>query len=124
MPIFSGPYISHVPEIRTFTIDNEDKFLVLASDGLYDFIRRRDIARALPHLISLERKKLTKKDEPKSDSDLLTKEVIAKGILNVCVEKAARKEDLTVDFFRNLPPGKNKRMLIDDVTILVVDLEH
>ena len=112
-----------MPEIRTFTLEKEDKFLVLASDGLFDWMKRRDITKAIPHFISLERKKLQENEKGKSDHELMTKEVLARGLMEVCVERAAKKENLTVDFFKKLAPGKEKRMLIDDLTVLVLDLE-
>ena len=86
-------------------------------------MRRRDITKAIPHFISLERKKLQESEKGKSDHELMTKEVLARGLMEVCIERAAKKEDLTVDFFKKLSPGKEKRMLIDDVTVLVLDLE-
>jgi pyruvate dehydrogenase phosphatase len=44
IPQFTGPYIDHRPEIKTFEITSSDKFLVLASDGLWDEIKRRESA--------------------------------------------------------------------------------
>ena len=33
---FTGPYVEHRPEITTFNIAANDKYLVLATDGLWD----------------------------------------------------------------------------------------
>jgi len=33
---FTGPYITHKPDIKSFEINKDDKYLILASDGLWD----------------------------------------------------------------------------------------
>lgn len=44
IPIFSGPYITHKPDIKVFELTKDDKWLVLASDGLWDEISRKKAA--------------------------------------------------------------------------------
>ena len=41
IPNFNGPYITHVPEITMIDLTNKDRFLILASDGLWDEISRK-----------------------------------------------------------------------------------
>ena len=36
IPTFTGPYITHKPDIKTFELSRDDKYLILASDGLWD----------------------------------------------------------------------------------------
>ena len=33
---FTGPYITHKPDIKTFELTKKDKYLIMASDGLWD----------------------------------------------------------------------------------------
>lgn len=40
---FTGPYISHEPEIRQFDISKNEKYLVLGTDGLWDEIKEVDV---------------------------------------------------------------------------------
>ena len=47
IPKYTGPYISHVPDIQVLPLTKDDEFLVLASDGLWDEIPRK----AVPGLI-------------------------------------------------------------------------
>jgi serine/threonine protein phosphatase PrpC len=38
----SKPYVSHLPEIYKYNISNNDKFLIIACDGLWDIISNQD----------------------------------------------------------------------------------
>lgn len=44
IPEFTGPYISHVPDIQVFELKKNDEWFVLASDGLWDEISRKKAA--------------------------------------------------------------------------------
>ena len=41
IPIFSGPYITHEPDIQVYELAPEDKFVILASDGLWNNCPRK-----------------------------------------------------------------------------------
>lgn len=47
IPNFNGPYISHLPEIKVFDLTKDDQYLVLASDGLWDEMKRSKAAELL-----------------------------------------------------------------------------
>ncbi len=40
---FKGPYISHVPEIKVFELDRNDRYLILSSDGMWDELKNDDV---------------------------------------------------------------------------------
>jgi len=40
---FNGPYITHKPDIKTFELQKNDRFLILGSDGLWDEVHRDEI---------------------------------------------------------------------------------
>jgi len=42
IPIYTGPYIEYRPDIQVHKLTKNDKYLVLASDGLWDEIKRKD----------------------------------------------------------------------------------
>jgi pyruvate dehydrogenase phosphatase len=44
IPTFTGPYITHEPDIQVFDLTKEDRYLVLASDGLWDEMSRKQAA--------------------------------------------------------------------------------
>lgn len=41
IPTYNGPYITHEPEITVIDIQKNDQYLILASDGLWDEIKRK-----------------------------------------------------------------------------------
>ena len=42
IPIYSGPYITAIPDITVHELGPEDRYLILGTDGLWDnFSRRR-----------------------------------------------------------------------------------
>jgi len=44
IPKYNGPYITHEPEITVIDLTKEDQFLIIASDGLWDEISRKESA--------------------------------------------------------------------------------
>lgn len=44
---YNGPYITHKPDVQVFDLTERDQFLVLASDGLWDELNRKESARIL-----------------------------------------------------------------------------
>lgn len=101
---FNGPYISSQPEITVYPIDyNTDKYLVIASDGLGDFVNSKQV-------VSIISSKLKENKEPKA-SDLLDK----------VLENASSEAGMTVNQLKDVPLGK-RRSLHDDTTIILLKL--
>lgn len=44
IPDFNGPYINYEPDIQVFDLTSADKFIILATDGLWDNIKRKQAA--------------------------------------------------------------------------------
>ncbi len=44
IPQYTGPYISAEPDIQVFTLTPKDKYIVLATDGLWDELSRKSSA--------------------------------------------------------------------------------
>ena len=44
IPKYTGPYITHEPEITVIDLTKDDQYLILASDGLWDEIKRKEAA--------------------------------------------------------------------------------
>jgi len=42
IPIFTGPYISAEPDIQVHQLTPQDKYLLMATDGLWDEIKRKE----------------------------------------------------------------------------------
>ena len=50
---YSGNYITHVPEVQVFDLTEDDEFLILATDGLWDELNRKESAKIASKLETL-----------------------------------------------------------------------
>jgi pyruvate dehydrogenase phosphatase len=41
---FNGPYLTHEPDVRTFPIRSTDQCIVIASDGIWDFVDKWSVS--------------------------------------------------------------------------------
>jgi serine/threonine protein phosphatase PrpC len=55
IPNFTGPYITAEPEIKVIELTNKDKYLILASDGLWDEISRKTSAKVATRILKTEK---------------------------------------------------------------------
>ena len=97
---FTGPYITHVPDIVVSDISPHDKFLILASDGLWDEMSEQEAADLVGGL-----------EDPGKAASLL---------LETALSIAAKNARLTVAELKALKHGR--RRLHDDISIAVVRL--
>ncbi len=44
IPNFNGPYITSKPDIKVFELTKKDKYLIMASDGLWDELDKNEVA--------------------------------------------------------------------------------
>ncbi|KAL4449096.1 hypothetical protein ABPG74_021088 [Tetrahymena malaccensis] len=101
---FNGPYITAKPEIQVHQLKKEDKFIVMASDGLWDEMNKATIAK-----IAYE----NKNDKTKVVSQLLS----------TALQHAADQRKLTLQQLADIPAGE-RRKLHDDITIVCVELDN
>jgi pyruvate dehydrogenase phosphatase len=52
IPQYTGPYISAEPDIQVIELAKEDRYIVLATDGLWDEISRKSSAKIATELAS------------------------------------------------------------------------
>ena len=50
IPIYSGPYITYQPDIKVHKITSEDKYLILATDGLWNNFPRKQTSKFVQNL--------------------------------------------------------------------------
>lgn len=110
-PFFRGiqnpaafPYVTAEPEIEIVKVTKKDDFIVLGSDGLWDYLSDEEIA------------KIVYEDWNKDVN-------LAQSLQDAVIDKAAKESKLTPKQLRNLPAGNIRRRLHDDCTIIVVRLE-
>ncbi|KAF4721056.1 hypothetical protein FOZ62_016782, partial [Perkinsus olseni] len=98
LPSFTPPYLSAVPDVRTERRDPErDLFLIMASDGLWDYLPD-------PEIVSLA-VEVFEREGPQAASEALVSRVI---------EQAAQSAKLTPNVVRRMQPGRTRRNIHDD----------
>lgn len=68
IPMFSGPYISAEPQIQVFQLSKEDKFVVLATDGLWKNVGRKETSAIVTQALSRDSSQSANEDLAKLDA--------------------------------------------------------
>jgi len=107
MPPFMNhlPYITSEPEINVHKIEPHDKFVVIASDGLYELLTPQQITAFVGELLEECR------DSPKEIAKIGCK------VIHKVLETIARIMKKTVEEVKNLP---NRKTFMDDTTVIVL----
>ena len=61
--LFQGPYINSKPDIKVYDIQDNYKYLVMGSDGLWDVIKSREMGELIYKIINTNNNKLFKDKE-------------------------------------------------------------
>lgn len=101
IPNFTGPYISHKPDIQIRDIQAHDQFLILASDGLWDEMTEQEAAEVISHCTSTEE--------------------ATQLLLETALRKAAESSRMSMSDIKNLKLG-DRRSYHDDISIVVIPL--
>ncbi|XP_050383259.1 probable protein phosphatase 2C 68 [Argentina anserina] len=96
------PVLSAEPSVYTRVLQPEDRFIIFASDGLWDLMTNKEAVEVVHN-------------NPR--------EGIAKRLLKVCLSKAARRSSMTYDELKKVEKGE-RRKIHDDITIVVIFIDH
>lgn len=88
-----------------FSITGKDKGILLSSDGLYDELKTREVL------------KIYKENKTEAGPKLIDR------LLDSALAHAALQTSHTKEEMIKLPPGKQKRNMHDDLTLLYVNLQ-
>ncbi|CAI0467414.1 unnamed protein product [Linum tenue] len=102
--LVSPPYVSTEPSLNVHRISKSDHFVIVASDGLFDFFTNEEA-------VELVRSFMV--SNPSGDP--------AKFVLEQLVKRAAACAGFSMEELMNIPAGR-RRKYHDDVTIIVVIL--
>ncbi|PPR82092.1 hypothetical protein GOBAR_AA38624 [Gossypium barbadense] len=102
--LISPPYISTEPSMNVHTISRSDHFVIIGSDGLFDFFSNDEAVKLVLYYIS---------SNPYGDP--------AKFLLEQLVIKAAHSAGFSKEELMNIPAGR-RRKYHDDVTVMVIIL--
>ncbi|CAK9173374.1 unnamed protein product [Ilex paraguariensis] len=103
--IGTAPYISCLPSLRHHKLGPRDQFLVLSSDGLYQYLSNQEV---VSHVESFMEK------FPDGDP--------AQHLIEELLFRAAKKAGMDFHELLDIPQG-DRRKYHDDVTVMVISLE-
>lgn len=100
---YSPPYITAIPEIKHHALESGDKFLIVGSDGLWDYLTNEEA-------VEVVREHLLAKNH----------ELAGRALVERVLQKAAKRYDMTYHDLLSLPAGSHRRRRHDDTTVVVV----
>ncbi|KAL8150564.1 hypothetical protein V2J09_020372 [Rumex salicifolius] len=103
--IGSAPYVSCIPSLCHYKLASRDQFLILSSDGLYQYLSNQEV---VAHVASFM--------ENNQDGDP------AQHLIEELLSRAAKKAGMDFHDLLDIPQG-DRRKYHDDVTVMVVSLE-
>lgn len=103
---YTPPYVSHEPEVHHITLAPEDKFVILATDGLWDELSHTDAVRIVFRCKAAG----------------LTEEDAAKALVERALQNAAADSKMSYQELLQLPQGSRRRGRHDDTTAIVMYL--
>lgn len=99
---YTPPYVSHVPELHYIKLSEEDKFLILATDGVWDFLTDRLAVEIVASC-----------DEHSKAASILVEKTL---------ESAALENGITIDDLKEIPVGSSRRQRHDDTSVVILNL--
>ena len=86
-------------------MNKNDHFLIIASDGLWDEISRKDAAEIV--------------SKPGNQADMNN---LAGALLEQAISNVSKNRGISREFLSQAPPGPRRRSIHDDITVLVLSL--
>lgn len=97
--------MKHTPDITHIRVDAaEDKFLILATDGLWDFVSDKEAVHLVASLKGGDGRE----------------KAAAQALVELALLKAAAECGMSVEELKRLPPGRARRSRHDDTTVVVM----
>ncbi|CAN0842967.1 Protein phosphatase 2C 29 [Linum grandiflorum] len=103
--IGTAPYISCIPSLRHHHLCQSDQFLVLSSDGLYQYLTNQEVVSLVENFMD---------KFPDGDP--------AQSLIEELLTRAAKKAGMDFHELLDIPQG-DRRKYHDDVTVMVISLE-
>lgn len=113
---YEGPFIENIPDIKIFELNKNDKYLIIGSDGLWDYLNSKKISKLLNRYIEDKNRKF---EENKIFNNV---DKIGFGLIKKVIKKSAKMHHLEVLTLLDIPSGKKLRHIHDDITIIICDL--
>lgn len=103
---YTPPYITAIPEVKSHDIQADDEFVIIGSDGVWDFLTNEEAVEAVREQLANG-----------------TPDLAGRAIVEKTLQKAASRYAMTYSELLSLPPGSHRRRRHDDTTVVVVFLK-
>lgn len=110
----SLPYVTVDPEVVAIERCPKDEVVVLGSDGLWDELKGPDVA-------CIVRETMANHCQAQTTPSKMAK-LVAEALVDGATDAAARACGLSKVELQDMPPGKRRRTLVDDITCIVIVL--
>lgn len=100
---YTPPYISAIPEVKSHKFAEGDRFLIIGSDGLWDYLSNEEAVEVVNAQASC------------GNHDLAGRALVERVLL-----KASKRYGMTYQELLSLPPGSHRRRRHDDTTVVVL----
>ncbi|ETW01546.1 hypothetical protein H310_06201 [Aphanomyces invadans] len=100
---YTPPYVLALPETLSHVVTGADKFLILGSDGVWDFLTNQEAVDIVQACVA------------RGEAD-----EASRAIVEAVLTKAALVEKLTLGQLLDLAPGRKRRSVHDDTTVVVL----
>eukprot|EP01043_Picozoa_sp_COSAG02_P056632 COSAG02_NODE_6742_length_3390_cov_2.876937_2_plen_339_part_00 len=111
------PYITSTPEIHKLEIHDDDAFVVLASDGIWDLLQNEEVVQIVGEALSRKQGQVDLSLDPAGPPHL------AQLVVDAALQKVCEDHLLTRSELDRLSFGAKRRKLHDDMTVVVVCLD-
>lgn len=122
---YTPPYVSHRPDMTHVRLDPQDKFVIVASDGVWDFLSDEEAVRIVGDCLSNNQPPhhapgASRNSSSSSSSGASASEVAARVLVEATLRRAAEECGMSYEQLLALPPGKHRRSRHDDTTAVVL----
>lgn len=116
---FNGPYISSIPDIQVFDLEQNYKYLIMGSDGLWDVAKSRDISQLITKYTNQNNSNKFWKNKNYNDIEKISYGLIHSSLIKYSKEM---KKGSDYKYILETPFGEERRNMHDDITIITCDL--
>ena len=113
---YEGPFIMNEPDIKIFDLTSKDKYLFIGTDGLWDYLNSKEIAKLTKEFLSEESKYFAE------NNIIENSDKIAFGLMEKIIDKSSKKYGISSTDILDMKSGKKLRRIHDDITIIICDL--
>ena len=113
---YEGPFIMNESDIKIFNLTSKDKYLVIGTDGLWDYLNSKEIAKLTKEFLNEENKYF------EENNIIENSDKIAFGLMEKIIDKSSKKYGISSTDILDMKSGKKLRRIHDDITIIICDL--